>query len=105
MGWLGLLANISAIATALIAAVTAIWFWRDARLKRLRLEQYLAAEQAKGEDRGQRSVLHLMTKLGLTEAEILQASFRSRHIKRRIKSDAGGMAAQMLLEFDRKGLG
>jgi hypothetical protein len=99
MDWFSFAANISAIATALIAGATALWFWRDARLKRQRLERYLAAEKSKGADRGQRSILHVMTALGLTEAEVLQASFRSSKIQRRIKSDGEGMAAQMLLEY------
>lgn len=99
MDWLSLAANISAIATALVAGVTACWFWRDALLKRQKLERYLEAEKAKGVDRGQRSILHLMTALGLTESEVLQASFRSSKIKRRIKSDGDGLAAHMLLEY------
>jgi len=44
--------------------------------------------------------LHLMVKLGLTESEILQASFKSHHIKRRETTDPKThLAERILLEY------
>ena len=44
--------------------------------------------------------MHLVAKLGLTEAEILNASFRSRYIARRISSDKDtNLATAILLEY------
>ncbi|MEM8724189.1 MAG: hypothetical protein AAGE86_01570 [Pseudomonadota bacterium] len=99
MEWLTVVANVSAIATAVVAAGAAIWVWFDQHSKRSRLEAYLKSEKQAGADKGQRSVLNIMAALGLTEAEVLQASFRSTKIKRRIVSDETGLAAHMLLEY------
>ncbi len=50
--------------------------------------------------RGQRSLLHLMANVGMTEAELIQASFRSKHIKRKIAPDnKTGRADALLLEW------
>ena len=68
--------------------------------QRRRLEAYLKAERDAGEDKGQRSILHLVAKVGLTEDEILQASFRSKHIRRVVTSGTlDGMAKDILLEY------
>ncbi|MDG2002390.1 MAG: hypothetical protein P8J20_03575 [Novosphingobium sp.] len=100
MDWLELLAQLAAIATAVIATVAAGWVWLDVRRKRRRLEDYLKAEMATGGDKGQRTILHLMAKLGLTESEILHASFRSNKIIRRLSVEDGtGHAHRMLLEY------
>ena len=96
---LGAIAHVAAIATALVAAGTACWLWFERQAKRRKLEDYLKTQKEAGKDKGQRSILHLMCALGLTEAEILQASFRSKKIKRRMISDKSGIAAQMLLEY------
>lgn len=96
---LTVLANVSAIATALVAAGTAGWFWWQARGKRVSLENYLAAEKARGVDKGQRTILHLVANLGLTEDEILQAAFRSKAITRRVDSGVDGKATILLLEY------
>ena len=37
-----------------------------------------------------RTVLHLVANLGMSEAEIMDASFRSRHIIRRTSADMNG---------------
>ena len=93
-------ANIASILT-LIAAVVA-WgiyqygFYR----KRKKLETHLRNEKEKAQDKGQRSLLHLMVKVGLTESEILQASFDSRHIKRLEKTDPEtNLTEKILFEY------
>jgi hypothetical protein len=98
--WLGLVANIAAILTALVAVVGSAWFVMERGAKRRRLEAYLKAERDKGQDKGQRSILHLIARVGLTEQEILQASFRSRHIGRVLTTNkADGIAKDILLEY------
>ena len=94
------LANVSAILTAAIAV--AAWGFYQCGLckKKKTLESYLKQEKVKSKDKGQRSILHLMAKLGLTESEVLQASFKSRHIKRQLTTDEEtGLANSILLEY------
>ena len=100
MTWLGVLGNIAAILTAAVAAVGYGLYRWDHRKKREKLEAYLKAEKAKGTDRGQRTILHLIAELGLTESEILHASFISDHIDRRVASDQKtNRATELLLEY------
>ncbi len=98
--WLGLLANIAAIVTAVVAFAGSAWYVVERRAKRLRLESYLKAERDAGKDKGQRSMLHLVARVGLTEQEVLQASFRSRHIARVLTTNKlDGMAKDILFEY------
>ena len=98
------LANISAILTA---AVAVLWFAHDncdKRNKQAKLEQYLdekwraykAATNSKLLYR--HSIIHLVAELGLTEDEVLQASFRSNKIRRKLMEDDKGIAKGILLE-------
>jgi hypothetical protein len=93
-------AHWAAILTAIVAAgAYAVYRW-DTRSKRIQLENYLKAEKAAARDKGQRTILHLMAKLGLTEAEVLQASFGSKHTVRRIAADPTTLRADaILLEY------
>ena len=99
-------ANISSIATFFITAVATligVWGYFSYRyeiyLKRRELEDYLREQKQKSNDRGQRSLLHLVRHVGLTEDEILKMSFKSRRIQRRIKKDAEGYAESLLFEY------
>jgi hypothetical protein len=101
MDWLELLSELAAIATAIVATIAGAWVWLDARNKRRRLEDYLTMEKARGSDRGKCTILHLMAKLGLTQSEILRASFRGGKIARRLDVEGStGHARKMLLEYD-----
>ena len=104
MSWivahLGTIANVAAILTAIIAFFGYGAYLLDQRSKRTSLEKYLRAEKQGGTDRGQRSILHLMANVGMTEAEIIQASFRSKNISRKIaKDDSSGRAEALLMEW------
>lgn len=100
MAWLGIIANVAAILTALIAGVGYGIYRFDQYDKRCSLEKYLKSEKENKEDHGQRSLLHLMASLGMTEAELLQASFRSKHIDRKIAPNIKtGRAEALLLEW------
>ena len=97
---LEIIAHLAAIGTAAVALATAGWFWLDARSKRKRLESYLKEARGRGKGKGQRTVLHLMARLGLTEAEILHASFRSKVIVRLLDKDPEtGFATVLLLQY------
>lgn len=66
----------------------------------MRLEAYLLTTKRTHQDRGQRSILQIIRAVGLTEDEIIQASFHSKKIGRRIKSDPDtGLASNLLLEY------
>jgi hypothetical protein len=100
--WLTLdfVAQIAAIGTAAVAVVGYAIYALERREQRTRLEQYLKAERGKNIDAGQRSLLHLVAAVGLSETELLQSSFRSRHIDRLNASDPEtGRAGAILLVY------
>ena len=103
MDWdIGEIANYSAIITAGVAVFGYGAYRCDQFGKRKRLETYLKAEKDVGKDSGLRSLLHLMANVGMTEAELIQASFRSKHIGRKIaKNEETGRADALLLEWKR----
>ncbi|MCM5557517.1 hypothetical protein [Pleomorphomonas sp. JP5] len=93
-----IIANLAAIATAIVA----VWAWASYLLKRRRhrkaLETYL--QQAKGDqDSGRRTALHLMAHLGMTEAQVLEAAFASKHIRSTPGSDEHGRADVIFFEY------
>jgi hypothetical protein len=106
---IGIVAHVAQILTAIIAACAWARFELSAWWKMKSLEFYLKNEKRYAgsrtrEDRGQRSILHLMARLRLTESEILQASFKSRHIRRILTSDeATRLAKDILIEYDARG--
>jgi hypothetical protein len=95
--WIGLAGNIAAIATAVAAACAWAYYRRDLRKKLEALEVYLKSEKSARIDNGERSVLHLMARVGLTEAEVLQASFRSNLIRRLLAKDPKTNRAEAIL--------
>jgi len=98
--WLAIGGSWAAILTVVIAYFGYGKFLWDRRRRRLRLEEYLKNEKANKKDKGQRSILHLVAHLGMTDAEILQASFQSNHVARRLGKDKQtGMASAILFEW------
>ena len=94
--------NISASWAALLTAgvaVLAYSLYQRERWKKLsRLEAYLKAEKTKG-DKGQRTVLHLVAKLRMTESDVFDAAFRSKHLRCVTTSDAKGRVDALLFEY------
>ena len=91
--WAAVLAPVSALILYVIRQI-------QERRNRLRLEEYLRAEKRKGKDKGQRSLVHLTARVGLTKDELLRASDRSKKIRRRISADKSTcMASSILLEY------
>lgn len=96
------LSALASIATA-VAAVGAwgYYLWTRWR-KRLRLERYLKDAKARAPEgkKGQHTIIHLMAECGMTEAEILDAAFRSKKISRPVRTEgASGHAVAILLEY------
>ena len=101
MAHLEIFANLASVLTALVAALAAVYFWNDKRSKRRRLENYLRGrKQDPLATTYQHTILHLMAKLGMTEEEILHASFSNRHIVCKIRADhSSGLATELVFEY------
>jgi hypothetical protein len=93
MAILETIANLAEILTSVIAFVAGVWYWCDQRQKRNRLEEYLKANTGKTAH----TILHLMARVGLTEDEILKASFKSTHIARKLHENPDTHLADGLL--------
>jgi len=91
----------AAILTAVVAGSAYGRYLFERRQKRLRLERHLKNQKAgsKGGDHGQRSIVDLMAALGMTEAEIMDAAFRSLCIKRTVALVPMGAPPRMDLEY------
>jgi len=99
---LELFANIAAILTFLGGAGAWCYYQYGFRHKKKELENYLK-EKFKGKSSGgdyQFSFLHLTKELGLTESEILKASFCNRRIKRVTKPDKECFADKILFQYN-----
>ena len=101
------LTSILTLIITFIGAVVGIYGYTRYRYDLCRkskgLEKYLRDEktQSKGADKGQRSILHIIRYVGLTEDEIIQASFRNPRIARRVTTDhQTGLARDLLFEYD-----
>lgn len=93
-------AHWSAILTGLVALSAGCTYWWNRRAKRRQLEHYLREVKDKGRDKGQRTLLHLTARLAMTEHDILQAAFSSRHIASRVGADPETKRANTLfLEY------
>jgi len=103
---LEVVANLAAILTAFAAAGVAAYLWLDSYWKRKKLLDYLRKVKlsANAGEESRRTILQLMARLGMTEAEILHASFESQHVKRTLATDAEtGRADAILLEYEHNG--
>lgn len=90
----------AAIATACVAVLAYGRYLYNRRDRMRRLEQHLRNEKGLGEDGGQRSVLHLMRYLRMTEGEVLEAAFRSKRVECLTRQDERGLADRLLFEFE-----
>jgi hypothetical protein len=84
MNWLSTASNIATVVLAIVGTGAYGWYQIDLFVRRRRLETFLKGE-AKGkrhkDDQGRRTVLFLASQLRMTEAEIVEAGFKSKKIK------------------------
>lgn len=92
---------IASILTAVIAAVAWGVFKWDALRKKRRLEVYLKNEKGKAPPNSNGvPLLRIMADVGLTESEILHASFNSRVIRRKLTANGPvHPAVDLLFEY------
>ena len=74
-------------------------FWHKKRVLEKHLKREREADKELGKQ-GARTFRHLTAKLGLTESEILQASFNNSRIKRLQKLDADGFTKEILFQYN-----
>lgn len=91
--------NWAAIVTAAVAAVAYGSYRWDRYKKRRRLEEHLRQEKERGHDQGQRSILHLMAELRMTESGVLDAAFRSKKVRCVTKVDEQFQAKALMFEY------
>jgi hypothetical protein len=102
---LSMFADLAAIMTAFFAGWAYLTFRQRRHRKQRRLEQYLqdqlrSANSKNGKDTGTRSVTHLMARVALTEADVLEAAFASKKIRPLIAEDPEtGRAETLLFQF------
>jgi hypothetical protein len=97
--FLGIAANVASILTAFVAVIAYLSYQCERLKKRKRLEDYLREERGKG-DKGQRTMTHLIAKVGLSEADIFNAAFTSAHIKPTTGKDSEtGRASAIFFEY------
>ena len=89
----------SAIGTFILAVFAYGKYAYERKNKRLRLERYLRVEKESGRDQGQRTLMHLLARVGMSEAEILDAAFRSKYIEIKTIPDEANRAVGVLLEY------
>ncbi len=92
-------AHWAAILTAVVAALAYGWYRYERWQKRRRLENYLRTRKKAGGGKSKRTVLHLSAELGMTEAQVVDAAFRSSCTERRVSVDPKGHASKILLEY------
>jgi len=94
------IANFAAILTAVVALFGYGAYRWDQYEKRKKLENYLKAEKDVGNDKGQRSLLHLMAKLDMTENQLKKAASKSKNIVTKVTvKEKTGKADTLLLEW------
>ncbi len=94
---LSVVANWAAILTAVVAFWAYGQFVLSKVQRRRRLEKYLYGVRNDG--KGQKSVLHLMRQLRLTEEEVMEAAFHSKIVEPAVKPAKDGLAQTLLFSY------
>lgn len=92
-------ANWAAILTAAIATIAYGKYLLERRSKTKKLSNYLKNEKLDDYGSGKRTTLHLMAALGMTEAEIFAAAFRTERVDTAVSVDDKGRANLLLFEY------
>ena len=84
MNWLSAASDLATVSLGIVGIGAYAWFQIDLYVRRRHLETFLNGE-VKGkrhkDDPGRRTVLFLASALRMTEAEVLEAGFKSRKLK------------------------
>lgn len=100
MATLNDLADLASLVTAAVAGLAVGKHYWDKCARRRKLESYLVGQKLGSQDKGQRSLIHLVAALSMTEAQLLEAAFSSKKIRIRRKSDDdSGLATTLLFEM------
>ena len=98
--------NFAANVIVIVGAAIALFEWGRFRYrkeqKRMRLEEHLQDEKRKDSKKGkkgQRSLTHLVSNLGISETEVLDLAFGNKKIELKIKANAEGYADKILLMY------
>ena len=104
MDWLNAASDIATITLSIVAIGAYGWYQIDLLTRRRRLENFLKGEVGKRnkDDTGRRTPIFLASQLRMTEAEILEAGFKSQKIKCVPGFDkATGLGNAIFFEYDR----
>jgi hypothetical protein len=100
---LEIVANISAILTSVGAVAAWCYYQYGFIQKRKALEKCLEQDGQSYKKVGQPGAFtfqHITAKTGLTESEILKASFKNRRINRLERPDADGYTTEILFQYN-----
>ncbi|WP_156940644.1 hypothetical protein [Mesorhizobium sp. LSJC285A00] len=106
--WLSFACDIAQAATGIVAVVAGFRFLQDRRSRRTVIQRYLVgerndAEKPGGNGSGARSIIHLMGRCSMTEAQVLEAAFENSNIKTWVATDPDtGLADTLLFRIDDK---
>lgn len=81
--WLTIASNIATVGLAIVAVGAYGWYQLDLLIRRDRLEKFLKGQIGKRSknDTGRHTVLYLASQLRMTEAEVLEAGFKSKKLR------------------------
>lgn len=99
VAWASFGASIAAIATGLVA----VWAYSAYVLtkcdRRKKLEAYLKDRRSDGDGTYRQSVIHLMAYLRMTESQVYEAAFDSKHVIPSPGQDNLGIANRVFFEY------
>lgn len=94
-------ANAAEVATPIVGVTLWCIYRCEFSRKVKKLEEHLKEELPR--DGGQRTILHITAQTGLTESEIIQASFKSRFIKRHQMMGKNGETERIKFSYNPAG--
>lgn len=96
--------NLASIGTGLVAIGAYVQYrWERGRIRRA-IEDYLKEEALMSDDMGRRSITHIVVALGIPADRILEVAFESSHIERHARTNASGLAGDIMLCYSHKRL-
>lgn len=105
--WLSIGSDFAQAVTGIVAGVAGIYYLCQRRKRRVALEKHLIAERRTdelpgGQGSGTRTIVHLMGRCSMTEAQVLEAAFANKNIKTWVAVDDDGRATALMFQIDDK---